>query len=178
MPKRTKILILDDSAELLDALTLFLEEHSFEVRTAISEILFKIELERFTPDVIILDVYIKNNVDGRNICRMIKSNSESRDIPIILMSASTELLKNYKECNADAVINKPFDLSVLLTKVRTLAPYDFGSESSKNQDGSVVVPLIYPNSEKEKKYAVKHITLEGLVFNILITATIIYLFFF
>jgi DNA-binding response OmpR family regulator len=146
-------LILDDYADLLDALTIFLEVESFEVCTATTEQLFKKELKRFKPDVIILDVYIKGNCDGRNICKMIKSNSETRQIPVILMSASIHLLKSYEECNANAVIEKPFDLSLLLKKIKELAHYNIGDMITGNRKEAFrLMSLINQNSQNEQNY--------------------------
>lgn len=155
MHNKTKILILDDHADLLDALTLFLEESSFDVCTVVSEELFKIELKRFKPDIIILDVYIKGDCDGRNICKMIKGNSETRHIPVILMSASIQLLKNYEECNADAVIDKPFDLLFLLEKIRALVHKNIVEMITENtKESDRLASLIIQTTENEKKYAV------------------------
>ncbi|HUS03162.1 MAG TPA: response regulator [Chitinophagaceae bacterium] len=154
MHTKTKILILDDYADLLEALTIFLEGQSFEVCTVGHEESFKAELMRFKPDVIILDVDIKGICDGRKICKMIKSNMETKHIPVILMSASIPLLKNYEECNADAVINKPFDLVLLLEKIRALAHRNIGEVLTRNRDEmSCLISLIDKSKPYENIYA-------------------------
>ena len=154
MHTQSKILILDDYADLLEVLTIFLKEESFNVCTVVSEELFNTELKRFKPDVIILDVYVKGNCDGRNICKMIKSNSETRDIPVILMSTSMQLLTNYGECNADAVIDKPFDLLFLLEIIRTLTRHHKEKMMINKRDkSSLLISLIKPTIQNENKYA-------------------------
>lgn len=154
MHTKTKILILDDQADLLEALAIFLEYESFDVCTVVSEELFNTEMKRFKPDVIILDVYVKGNCDGRDICKMIKSNSETRDIPVMLMSTSLELLKNYEEWNADAVINKPFDLLFLLETIKTLAHHNITEMITRNRNESFrLISLINKTNGNETRYA-------------------------
>jgi Response regulator containing a CheY-like receiver domain and a GGDEF domain len=100
--------------------------------------------------VIILDVYIKGNCDGRDICKLIKGNSETRHIPVILMSASIQLLKNFEQCNADAVIAKPFDLLLLLEKIKCLAHYNIGEIINENRNESHrLISLMNQNAQNE-----------------------------
>ena len=137
MTTRTKILIFDDHADLLDALTIFLEEESFEVCTVVSTELFRTELLRFEPDIIILDVYINGNINGREICKIIKADPHTRHIPIILMSASVSALKNFEECSADEILSKPFDLSDLLQKIHHQAKFNIEKVIAENRTESV-----------------------------------------
>ena len=120
MLNKTKILILDDYPDLLYVLSLFLQQKFYEVRTVISSRLFKEELISFKPDLIILDIILKDAESGREICSSIKENKDTAHIPVILMSASHAALKNYEECKADAVIEKPFNLSELIFQIETL----------------------------------------------------------
>ncbi|MGI8584756.1 MAG: response regulator [Chitinophagaceae bacterium] len=86
------------------------------------------ELKNFKPDVIILDVYIKSMGDGREICRSIKSDIETKNIPVILMSADYKELENYKECSADAVIEKPFNLLELTKQIESVVDVNIGND--------------------------------------------------
>jgi DNA-binding response OmpR family regulator len=58
--------------------------------------------------------------DGREVCRTIKSAEETQNIPIILMSADYKALENYADCLADAILEKPFHLCELVSKVESL----------------------------------------------------------
>lgn len=124
MNTKIKILILDDSPDLLDALRIFLEYESCEVYTVGSKELLKTELKRRKPDIIILDVYIHGHADGRAICKIIKSDIETRHIPVLLMSVNKRGLERFEECQADAIIEKPFDLWNLLQKIRYLTRFN------------------------------------------------------
>jgi len=118
--KGTKILIADDSQDLLEALKIFLEGKFYNVCSAITKESLETELKHFKPEIILLDIYIKGIGDGREICRTIKSNKETENIPIILMSADYKALEDYEKCLADTVIEKPFNLSELIKKIESL----------------------------------------------------------
>jgi len=122
--KKPKILIVDDSIDLLEVLKIFLEGKSCQVCTVNSKELFTTQLKTFKPEVIILDVYVKNFGDGREICRAIKYNIETKNIPVILMSADNKALENYEECNADAIIEKPFNLFKLIQQINSVIIVD------------------------------------------------------
>ncbi|GAC1593024.1 MAG: hypothetical protein NVS3B19_14940 [Ginsengibacter sp.] len=121
MLPKTKILLVDDCHELLSALSTFLEAKSYEVCAVISNELLQSAFSYFIPDVLILDIHLGGGLDGREICQIIKSNETTKHIPILLMSGYSEKLIDYQECNADAVIEKPFNLlTPFLKKVFSL----------------------------------------------------------
>ncbi len=117
---KNKILILDDSPDILDLLTIFLEKASYQVCTVRSSVLLYTELKRFKPHLILLDVYIKGIDEGRQICNIIKSDIKTMQIPVILMSVSSKGLENFKECQADAILGKPFNFPTLLLQIKKL----------------------------------------------------------
>ena len=129
-------MILDDSPDLLDALRIFLEQESFVVCTVSTIEFLKTELKRFNPGIIILDVYIHGHADGRAICKIIKSDIKTRHIPVLLMSVSKRELERFEECKADAIIEKPFDLSDLLKKIRTLSRVNIETIITDNMNES------------------------------------------
>lgn len=106
-----KILVVDDDRNLLYLFPLLLEREGHIVETVSSKDTVNSTLSTFLPDLIILDIWLQRE-DGRKLCKEIKANHSS-NIPVILMSASGKLLNNYKEWNADAGIEKPFDIHVL-----------------------------------------------------------------
>lgn len=151
MKTNTKILILDDSPDLLDALVMFLERHHFNVCAVTSDELFKTQLKRFKPDVIILDVYINGHANGRDICRAIKSSEDTKHIPVMLMSASIKALHNFEECHADAIIDKPFDLAHFHEKIRSLVSVKTKkSISSKRTNITGSLPWLNYNQDEKQ----------------------------
>jgi DNA-binding response OmpR family regulator len=124
---KNKILILDDNHEVLNSLSMFLEKASYKVCTVTSSDMLYSELKRFKPNLIILDVYIKGVDEGRKICKIIKSEVSTSHIPVILMSVSSKGLENFKDCQADAVIGKPFNIAMLTAQIKALV-VDIGKD--------------------------------------------------
>jgi len=110
-----RILVVDDEPDILHLVVSFLYSKGFSVKTAKSKIEFIPLLTSFKPDLIILDVMLGGD-NGRDICKEIKA-AEHKHIPVILYSANPEMLQNYEECNANYVLEKPFSLSALYSKV-------------------------------------------------------------
>jgi len=106
---------------------MFLEKASYKVCTVTSFETLYAELKRFKPNLIILDVYLNGVDEGKKICKIIKSEIATSHIPVILMSASSKGLENYKECQADAIIGKPFNIAMLTAQIKALV-VDIGKD--------------------------------------------------
>jgi DNA-binding response OmpR family regulator len=109
------VLIADDDPGIQDALRIIFEQAGYEAdihpdgQNLISN--------NFTlPDIFILDKQL-SGIDGLDICRFLKSQSRSSQIPIIILSASTQLEKMVKEAGADDWLEKPFFMNDLLSTV-------------------------------------------------------------
>lgn len=106
------VLVVDSSRDLLDMFSLMLKKHDFNcVTTDSTDGLYK-QLQTNLPDILLMDTKL-NGVDGREICKELKTRNAFKTIPIILMSSSSDKLKNYKKYNADAVLEKPFEMNNL-----------------------------------------------------------------
>lgn len=114
-----KILVVDDSAEALFALEQMLREQGYEVLTAGSagEALKKIESGR--PDLILSDVFMPG-VDGFELTRRIKTDPAWRYIPVVLLTAKSDLedvIRGLEE-GADDYIRKPFNAQELMARLK------------------------------------------------------------
>lgn len=112
----SKIVIVDDSMDLLEVLKYFLEEKGYEVETLTTPQDLIPLIRSFSPDVILLDIYLQAE-DGRNICRELRKNEETKYLCILMFSASAKALGNYKEYGADGFIEKPFGLKEIVDKI-------------------------------------------------------------
>lgn len=113
------ILIVDDSSDLHQAMRFILELDGHVIKTATSKALLMEELKQYVPDIIMLDVQL-NGENGREICREIKANNNTSNVPVILMSANEIVLNDYQECGATGVIDKPFSLPELTEKINSV----------------------------------------------------------
>lgn len=113
-----KLLIIDDNADLLVALQRLLSFYNFSVRTVQDHRNILHEIGSFKPDIIIIDVLLSGE-DGRKVCKELRKNPRNRETTLILFSASPKHLENYHECKADGIIEKPFGVAELLSKIET-----------------------------------------------------------
>ncbi len=114
----SKILVVDDDVDILSVMEILLTMKGFEVEvTAKWESTFE-KIESFNPDLILLDVLISGN-DGRTICKQLKSQEETRRIPVIMFSAHPSAAATMSEYGADDFIAKPFDVNELIKKVNS-----------------------------------------------------------
>ena len=113
------IIVLDDSKELLQMIRTIFQLHNYEVRTASTKPMLMAHLDIFKPDIILMDVLLESS-NGNEICKELKSNSETKNIPVILFSGSHEQLRDYREYRADDIIEKPFEFEDLERKIKSL----------------------------------------------------------
>jgi CheY-like chemotaxis protein len=113
--QKKKILVADDDKAILDAIKIMLEISGYEVCTeADGEIIKKLKKEK--PQLLLLDIWM-SGVDGREVCKKIKSDHEISDIPVILISASKDIKGSYQISGADDYLEKPFEMETLLSKI-------------------------------------------------------------
>lgn len=110
-----KIMIADDDPSILDALKQIFESEGYEVGTSVNGETFA-KIQEFRPDILLLDIWM-SGVDGRDICKKLKSQPETQYIPIIMVSANNDTKGIAKAAGADDFVAKPFDMQDLLTKV-------------------------------------------------------------
>lgn len=118
MQRIKTILVVDDDPDILDALQFMLEDAGYSVKTTekgeYAENLH--DSNGGLPDVILLDVLLSGK-DGRLICQKLKSQEETRHIPIIMMSAHNNARQSVASVGADDFIAKPFEADDLLEKL-------------------------------------------------------------
>jgi DNA-binding response OmpR family regulator len=110
-----KILIVDDNTDILQVVELILKSHGFQVETVSDGTKAISRTGIFKPDLVLLDVYL-GGVDGRQICKELKADSKTTNIPVIMFSAqsSRDDVMKYK---ADDFIGKPFEVTDLMGKI-------------------------------------------------------------
>ena len=90
MGDKAKVNIVDDDAEIVEAMRIVLESKSYKVASCANgkECYKKMKEEK--PDLIILDVMMAKQDEGFDICRELKKSSEYKDIPILMLTALKE----------------------------------------------------------------------------------------
>lgn len=115
---KKKILIADDDEGIVDSLSLILEILGYEVYSTL-EGNKVVEAIKNRPDLLLLDIWM-SGVDGRDICRLIKSNAATKDIPVLMISASRDNMQSALDSGANDFLGKPFDMRVIREKISAL----------------------------------------------------------
>jgi diguanylate cyclase (GGDEF)-like protein len=114
----TEILIVDDKVENLDFLAQMLREHSYKVRLATNaKIAFK-SAKVAPPNLVLLDINMPG-INGYELCRLLKKEAKTQDIPVIFLSASGQTFNKVEAFAAGGVdyITKPFDISEVIVRI-------------------------------------------------------------
>jgi excisionase family DNA binding protein len=113
------VLIVDDEQEIVEIMKVFLQRQGgYQIATASDGITALIEVGRAKPDLMILDIMIPG-VDGIEVCRRIKADSNNRTV-IIAVSGNSEHETRILQSGADAFMSKPIDLEKLHTEAKRL----------------------------------------------------------
>lgn len=130
--KQSEILLVDDTPEHIEAAVSLLRENNFKVRIATKGSTALKLIKKRQPDLILLDVYMPE-MDGFEVCKIIKSSSDFSSIPIIFLTSSNdeESIKKGFELGAQDYVVKPFNVSELLARVNTHIKLKRQTESLK-----------------------------------------------
>jgi two-component system sensor histidine kinase/response regulator len=118
--KTSRILIVDDILDNLNMLTDLLQELGYEVQMAMSGKDALKAVEKNPPDLILLDIQMPV-MDGYQVCQRLKAQPETRDIPVIFLSALNEtrdILRGFEVGGVDYV-SKPFQFREVVARVQS-----------------------------------------------------------
>ncbi|MFA6349553.1 MAG: response regulator [Candidatus Omnitrophota bacterium] len=112
------ILLVDDEPDILKVVVSRLQNSGYKVLTAVDAEAAIVQLQKNIPDLILLDLILPK-MQGDELCRMLKSDSKYRAIPIILFTASViRIPEIVQDAGADDYVVKPFDSRELLDKIQ------------------------------------------------------------
>lgn len=114
-----RILIIDDDDDILEILHIVFRDEVFNVVVSNSADAVS-QIHLINPDLVLLDVRINGSPKrGDEICAELKAQSAFQKLPVVLVSAETDLAILANECGADFYVQKPFDIYDLLIRVKT-----------------------------------------------------------
>lgn len=125
MSEKKKVLLVDDDPDFVEAVKVIVQSGGYDVRVAADgkEGLEAVEAEK--PDIIILDVMMPV-MDGHQACAALKTNPETKDIPIILLTAVADRVTTSKythrdmlESEAEDYMPKPVEPKELLELIKS-----------------------------------------------------------
>ena len=116
-----KVLIVDDNLQNLELLQAYLEELPIETLTATDGVEAMRMVAEHNPDLILLDIMMPK-MSGFEVCDKLKANPETKDIPVIMITALNEIsdIERGVESGTDDFLTKPVNKLELLTRVKSL----------------------------------------------------------
>lgn len=116
-----KILVVDDEKDLVDLISYNLEREGYDTLKAYNgeDALRFVRSQK--PDLVILDLMLPG-IQGMEVCKLIRTNSETANLPIIMVTAKGDEIDKVLglEIGADDYITKPFSVRELLARVRAV----------------------------------------------------------
>ena len=115
------ILVVDDERDILELVRYNLEKEGFKVSCVLSGYDALAAVQEAPPDMILLDLMLPD-LDGLDVCRRLKEEEKTRQVPIVMVSAKgedTDIILGL-EMGADDYITKPFSPKILLARIRSV----------------------------------------------------------
>ncbi len=112
-----KVLVVEDSDVIRRIISLILAGEGYEVLEADDGAAVVEIVRKMRPHVVTLDLSLKD-VDGREVLRRLKMDEETKEVPVIILSAFTDALSPAERWYAADVITKPFDVDDLIARVQ------------------------------------------------------------
>ena len=156
MSQNKNILIVEDDPDIKELITFNLSNQGHQVFKANNGEIGIEKARKKIPDLILLDLMLPG-IQGLDVCRIIKADQETKDIPIIMVTAmgqEEDIVKGL-ETGADDYITKPFSIKVLLARVsavlrRSFEELDQGSDKSLLINGISIKPRLREVRVKDK----------------------------
>ena len=118
----TRVLLVDDDAELVELMSKVLEEDGrFEVRVAGNGFDAGMMVKEYRPDIIVLDVMLPD-INGKEVCHRVRADNTLEDVRILCISGMIEEDKVHelRLSGADDFMPKPFDIDALIERMCAL----------------------------------------------------------
>ena len=116
------VLLVDDNEQNLELLEIYMEDlPHLRVITATNGLEAMTKVAQESPDLVLLDIMMPK-MSGFEVCKRIKADPKTRDIPVVMVTALNEPsdIERAAECGTDDYISKPIERRALVNLVRNL----------------------------------------------------------
>lgn len=119
--QKPRLLLIEDEEDIAALIKLQADISGYKLHVEVDGLNGLIAIEREKPDLVILDIMLPGQ-SGLDVCRKLKNNVETKDIPVIMISAKSEELDVVLglELGADDYVTKPFSPKVLFSRIRAV----------------------------------------------------------
>lgn len=166
---KEKILIIEDEDDIQELLKYNLKKEGYEQLKVVDSGEEGLEVvKEFAPDVILLDLMLPG-IDGLTVCRTLKSDPDTVQIPIIMLTAKSEEMDMIigLEMGADDYVPKPFSNKVLAARIKSIIRRSKMNPADEKSDVIKRGPLLMNRGKREASLCGKAIELTFSEFEIL-----------
>jgi len=130
-----KVLIVEDEPDILEMVRYNLTQAGFEVEAVENGELVQKMVQEDRPDLVILDLMLPG-IDGLEVCKRLKQDADTREIPILMLTARKEEIDRIVglELGADDYVVKPFSPRELVLRIRAILRRNVGTGKSPIDD--------------------------------------------
>lgn len=164
----SQIIVIDDEPDVTDLLKYSLELKGYNVHALNNPIEFVSKVRDLSPDLIVLDVMMPD-LDGMQLCQIIRSDPRIKSTPIIFLSAKSEVEDRVKglEHGADDYLTKPFSTEELILRVEVLLRRTKLAEVKTNDSRIEIAGVIIDEALHELTVDGNHISVTATEFRLL-----------
>ena len=146
---KAKVLVVDDEPDALELIDYNLRGAGYQVFTAANGTRAMELAQRHLPDLIILDLMLPE-IDGIEVCKILRRNTETQDIPIIMLTAKADEIDRVigLEVGADDYVTKPFSPRELTLRVKNILRR--GKANSEGKQPVIEIANISIDPEKHE----------------------------
>ncbi|MBD1393165.1 response regulator [Mucilaginibacter glaciei] len=115
-----RILVIEDDKDIRDTVTYALEQEGYDVISSDNARILK-SLDQHNPDLILLDNWLtdwKSDASGQQLSKQLKSDPKTSHIPVVIVSAVSNIAEIAEAGQSDGYLKKPFDLADLFEVVK------------------------------------------------------------
>lgn len=117
---KKRVLVIDDDEDILAILDILFEMEGYEVILSRKETTVE-EIQILHPDIVLLDVVIRGSAKrGDEICRELKSEPSTKNIPVLLVSGEYEVAQLATKSGAEGYVAKPFNIEQIVNQVKAI----------------------------------------------------------
>ncbi|GER87560.1 DNA-binding response regulator [Dictyobacter vulcani] len=157
-----KVLVVDDEDNIIELIRLGLRYEGFQVEVASDGEQGIALAQRIDPDLVILDVMMPG-IDGLEVCRRLRSNPTTRDIPVLMLTAKDEVGDRIRglQTGADDYLTKPFDFYELLERIKAILRRQNRSKSSQSETSGEDAAQLLQFGDLRMNTATREVTRSG-----------------
>jgi two-component system response regulator MprA len=158
----SKVLVIDDAENIIEFIRLGLRYEGFQVESASDGEQGVTAAQRINPDLIILDVMLPD-IDGLEVCRRLRANPTTKDIPVLMLTAKDEVRDRIAglRMGADDYLTKPFDFDELLERIRAILRRSHPKTVQSNGDSEEASGQVLQFADLKLNTATREVTRSG-----------------